>query len=86
MDGAQAVTAELQVVGHGACTGVAEIKGRFPVEWGPRITVGNVHLRECQAVEYTPASISHLQPTMSMILLSKVKSHLHRRAPYPPSG
>lgn len=61
VDRAQAVAAQFQVVRHGARTGVAEIKGRFLVERCPGVTVGDVHIGECQAVEETAAIISHLQ-------------------------
>lgn len=61
MDRAQAVAAEFQIVRHGTRAGVAEIKGRFLVEWCPGVTVGDVHIGECQAVEETTAVISHLQ-------------------------
>ena len=51
VDRAKAVAAEFQIVRHDAYSDVAQIKGRFFMKWCSRITVGDVHIRECQAVE-----------------------------------
>ena len=51
LDVAQAVAAQLQVVGHGAGAGVAEVEGRFLVEWVAWVRVRDVHVGEGKAVE-----------------------------------
>ncbi len=61
MDRAEAVAAELQIVGHGACTSVAEVEGCFLVKWWARICIGDVHVRECEAVEDASSSIADLR-------------------------
>lgn len=46
VDGAETVTTELKIVSHNASANIAKVEGCFSVEWGPRISVWNVHVRK----------------------------------------
>ncbi len=46
VDGAEAVTTELEIISRNASAHIAEVEGCFSVEWGPRISVWNVHVRK----------------------------------------
>ncbi len=60
VDGAQAVTAEFEIIGHHTCTGVTKIKGCFLVERGTGVGVGDVHVGKGETVEEASAVVADL--------------------------
>lgn len=57
---AQAITAQFEIVGHGASTGIAEVECRLLVVRVTGVAVGNVHIREGQAVKQGARVVSDI--------------------------
>ena len=60
VDGAQAVTAEFEIVGHDAGAGVAKVEGGFFVERVAGVGVRDVHVGEGKAVEEASVLVANL--------------------------
>ncbi|KIH93155.1 hypothetical protein SPBR_02543 [Sporothrix brasiliensis 5110] len=96
VDGAEAVAAQLQVVGHDAGARVAEVKGLLLVERVARVRVGDGHVAEAEPVEERAPVVVHVVQHHALALVEAdldvpllprhapahgaVRRHLERRA------
>lgn len=69
VDTSQAVASKLEVVGHHASTRVTQVKGRLLVVGVARVCVGDVHVRQRQAVEQGAAIVSHIVEDHALALV-----------------
>lgn len=72
VDAAEAVAAKFEIVGHDACTSVAEVEGRLAVEGGTRVGVRDVHVREGEAVEEGPVVVADVVDDHAFTLIEAV--------------
>lgn len=75
LDVAQAVAAELEVVGHGAGAGVPQVVRRLLVVGVPGVGVGDVHVGQRQAVEQRAGVVAHVVQHHALPL---VEAHAER--------